>query len=161
MKTNFRLIDPTMFVRRRPFAAASGLVASLNPNAASPLYDGEFLELSSDYQAIRGTGNSAKPSFAVLDLKGQTDVQTLGKVTLLFGGEYEAETRICVPSGCAVGDPLYVGDVTVDSQTKRGLVEFPGALGAGTYWLVGFVTKAPVDGYIRFLRQAAQRVVVS
>lgn len=159
VRSNFRLVDPAMQVRKRPMPVATALQTYLNPNSSNPVYDGEFLELNSGYQVVRGSGSSAKPSFAVLDLRGQTDVQASNKLTLVMGGEYEAETRIVTTGSIVYGDFLIVADVTVDSTTKRGLIELPA--GAAAYCIVGVCSKEPADGYIRFLRVPPQRIVVA
>lgn len=155
---NFTLIEPAMEIHRRAFAVHSDLVASINPQATNPLYDGEFLTLAG-YKAKRGSGNGAVPAWACFDLRGQYDVQAAQKVTLLYGGFYEAETSLFTAGSIAEGDPLVVANVTVDGQAKRGLIELPTA--AGTYVIVGYASKTPAGGKLRFISTSPQRVVVA
>ena len=128
----------------------SGLsIPIINPNSANPLILGEFLELNTAYQMIRGTVNpAAVPSYCVFGERGRTDMQALGKAPILFMGTYEAQTKVMNPAGLAVGDLLEVNDVTFGSLTRRGLKLRTTGLGAGR------VTRLPANnnGYLRFIR---------
>lgn len=149
------LISELLPVQRRDFPLADPTL--LNPNNAEPLVDGEWLELDSDYKLKRGTGNGAGPAFQVFAERGRYDTQAIGKVPVLYMGSYEAETSIYDASGLAVGTPLIVGDVTAAGGTKKGLLKLPA--GAGTYMIVGYVTRL-LTGKVRFIKAFETRVVV-
>lgn len=149
MTVNFKLVSPFSLVQRRSFTY--GTPAELKPTDANPLVDGEWLELDSDYKADRGTGDAAVPSFPVFAETGRYDTQALGQVPLLYLGAFEADTLVYTATGLAVGDPVYVGDVTAwmgGSLTKRGLLDN----GASAGLTVGYVTRIVSGGYMRFIR---------
>jgi hypothetical protein len=152
---NFNLISEVMQVTRRDFSMA--VPALLNPNNANPLIDGEWLELNSSYQLIRGSGAGAGPSFPVFAERGRYDTQAIAKVPVLFMGMYEAETRVCDLTGLAVGDFLSVQDVTVDALTRKGLKE---AAGSGQHYIVGQVTRLPGSGIVRFIHQGGFQITI-
>jgi len=145
MATNFDLVTEVQSLIRRDFAMADKTL--LNPNNANPLIDGEFVELNSAYQLVRaGNGKSA---FAVFAERGRFDVQSLGKVPVLFANTYEADTRVFTSAGLILGGNLQTSNaVTVDSQTKSGLAVW--ASGS----IMGFVTKLPANngGRLRFIQ---------
>lgn len=145
------LISELLPVQRRDFYLADATL--LNPNAANPVIDGEWLELDSNYKVARGVGNSAGLPFQVFAEKGRYDTQAIGKTTLLFIGGYEAETTVANLTGLAVGNQLVVADVTIGGLVKRGLVKLPAV--AGTYYVVGRVTRLPGAGKVRYLAPAS------
>ncbi len=152
---NFVLISELMSIQRRDFDLA--VPDLLNPLNANPLLDGEWLTLNTSYQLARGSGEASRPTWPVFAERGRYDTQAIGKTTVLFGGFYEAETRIANLSGLVAGDLLVVGDVTVDALTKKGLLE---AAGAGQHWVVGVVTKAPTGGKVRFWHNGGFQVTI-
>lgn len=152
---NFNLISEVLPVQRRDFAMANADL--LNPNNANPLLDGEWLGLNGSYQVARGSGAQASPTWPVFAERGRYDTQAIGKVPVLFGGFYEAETAICDTSGLAVGDFLEVGDVTINSLTKQGLLE---AAGGGQHWIVGVVTRLPGSGVVRFWHNGGFQITI-
>lgn len=162
---NFRLVEPYMELHRRVFEVASGLQASLDPYDTNPVSDGEWLSLDSSYNLARAAdshGTITVQSFPVLDLKGQYDVQASKRLTVAMGGFFEADTRICTTTSIVLGSPLVVADVSPDAGTNKGLILLP-ANGGGTAvvgWIVGYCTKAPADGWIRFARVDPQRVAI-
>ena len=133
--------------------------SNLNPLNSNPLVDGEWLEINTSYQLIRGapggTNNEGlMPAFPVHTEQGRYDVQGLGKVNVLYLGMYEAETYV-IDTGYAatLGDILTVRDVSFNSLTRRGL----GVKGAVAGRVaVGFVTKVYSDKRIRFLHTGYQ-----
>lgn len=140
------LISEVLPVQRRDFYLADATL--LNPNVANPLIDGEWLTLDANYKLERASGTLAKRSWQVFAERGRYDTQAIGKTTVLFNGDYEAETSVYTSTGLAVGDFLVVGDVTVGGLTRKGLIELP--TGAGSYWVVGTVTRLPT-GKVRYL----------
>jgi hypothetical protein len=151
---NFTLISELMSVQRRDFDLA--VPDLLNPLNANPLIDGEWLALDTNYALVRGSGEAAKPTWPVFAEKGRYDTQAIGKTTVLFGGFYEASSRVYTVGSLAVGDFLVVADVTVDGQTKKGLIE---AAGSGQHWVVGVVTKLET-GRVRFWHNGGFQITI-
>lgn len=152
---NFTLISELLPVQRRDFSLASA--ALLDPNNANPLVDGEFLSLNASYQVERGAGAIAGLSWPVFAERGRYDTQAIGKTVVLFGGFYEAETRIADLTGVAVGDFLVVDDVTVDGLVRKGLKE---AAGVGQHFVVGQVTRLPGSGKVRFVHTGGFQITL-
>jgi hypothetical protein len=142
---NFVLISEVLPVQRRDFYVAN--TDLLNPINANPIVDGEWLDLNGSYQLERGTTARPGPTWPVFAERGRYDTQAIGKTTVLFGGFFEAETRVVNTSSLVVGSPLRVTDVTVDALTKKGLAL---ATGSGQHWVVGFVTRMTGGGKVRF-----------
>jgi hypothetical protein len=141
---NFELVTELQFLLRRDFPVADRSLVS--PNNANPLMDGEFLNLNTSYQLIRA-GNG-EVGWAMFVEKGRFDVQAVGKVTVLFAGTYEADTRVFTAGFGLGGDLEISAAVTVDLLTKSGL-----KIAAGGK-VVGFVTRMPANngGRLRFLQ---------
>lgn len=141
---NFELVTELQVTTRRDFPLADSSL--LNPLATNPILDGEWLELIG-YKLDRGTGSGLSPAvYPVHTERGRYDTQAIGVANVIFGGMYEADTAIYDSvTVTTVGQPLMVADVTVGGQTKRGL-----KLATTGKWAVGYVTKAPVNGKVRF-----------
>jgi len=150
----FNLISEVLPVQRRDFTLA--VPALLNPNNANPLVDGEWLGLNSSYQLARGSGAQVKPTWPVFAERGRYDTQAIEKTVVLFGGFFEAETKIYDATGLAVGDFLEVTDVTISALTKQGLKE---AAGAGQHWIVGVVTRILSDR-VRFWHNGGFQITI-
>lgn len=146
MNVNFELVTEVQALLRRDFAVADRDL--VNPNNANPLMDGEFMALDSSYKLVRAS--SLGFGFALFVERGRMDVQAIGKATVLFGGTYEADTRVFTTAGItAVGQKVEISDsVSVDSLTKSGLKIFT------TGEVVGFVTRLPANngGRLRFIQ---------
>lgn len=150
------LISEVMPVIRRDFSLTDPTI--LNPNATNPLLDGEWLEIDSSYLAKRGSSNpGTKPAFQVFSLRGQYDTQAIQKTTLLFLGQYEAETSIATVAGLSVGDYLEVSNVTIGGLSKRGLVK---CAGAGQHLCVGLVTKVIGTTKVRYIHQGLFQMTI-
>lgn len=148
MAPNLVLISEVQQTARRDFYLANSNL--LNPDYSNPLLDGEWLELDSDGNLARGTGNGTDAVFPVFTEKGRTDTQAIGKATVIFLQQFEAETIICDVSSLSVGDRLMVGDVTISGLTRRGVKK--AGTGAGVVE-VGFVTKLfSGETKVRFVR---------
>jgi hypothetical protein len=145
MNVNFELVDDVQSLRRRDFPVADRTL--VNPTNANPLMDGEFMNLNASYQLIRGANGSL--GFGLFVEKGRFDVQAIGKVTVLMGGTYEADTRVFTASGLTLGGKLQISaSVTVDTLTKSGLANYSSGE------VVGYVTRLPANngGKLRFLQ---------
>lgn len=149
MNVNFELVTEVQGLLRRDFPVADRNL--VNPNNANPLMDGEFMNLDTAYKLVRGAEGSF--GFGLFVERGRMDVQAIGKVTVLMGGTYEADTRVFTAAGItAVGQRLMISAaVTVDTLTKSGLVVHDGT---ATKEIVGYVTRLPANngGKLRFMQ---------
>jgi hypothetical protein len=144
---NFELVSELQALLRRDFPVANP--ALINPTNANPLMDGEFLSLDSSYKLIRAADGSL--GFALFMEKGRFDVQAMsGKKTMvLFGGTYEADTRVFTAASLTLLGQLQISaSVTVDTLTKSGLANYSSGE------VVGYVTRLPANngGRLRFLQ---------
>jgi hypothetical protein len=134
-------------LHRKDLKLADPTLAS--PNNANPLLDGEFLEYDANYKGVRAGGDIL--CWAVWSERGRMDVQALRQVPTLYMGTYEADTLIMDPAGpIALGDPLMVTNVTIDTLTKSGLAQH----GGGAELVVGYVTRIPSsnNNKLRFMQ---------
>ena len=152
---NMTLISEVLPVNRRDFSLFDPTI--LNPTNANPLFDGEWMEIDTNYLAKRGTGEGTKAAFQVFSLKGQYDTQAIGKTTLLFLGGYEAETTVATVAGLAVGDFLVVSDVSIGGVNKRGLIK---AAGAGQHLVVATVTRVIGTTKVRYVHQGVFQITI-
>lgn len=144
---NFVLVTELQSLIRRDFYLANE--ALLQPFNANPIVDGEWLVINSDYKLARGAGEGTDPTVVpVFTEKGRYDTQAIGKVSTLFLGMYEAQTKVITTAGLALGSPLTVQDVTFEALTRRGLA-VEGVTAARVR--VGYVTKVSDGGYVRFV----------
>jgi hypothetical protein len=142
---HFELVTELQGLIRRDFTLADKALA--NPNNTNPLIDGEFLSLDAAYHLVRAADGVL--AFAHFMERGRFDVQALGKTMVLFGGTYEADTRVFTATGLTLGGKLQVSaSVTVDGKTKSGVANYA----AGE--VVGYVTRLPANngGKLRFLQ---------
>lgn len=149
MAVNFKLISPFQNIDRRFFNLVDPTI--LDPTDPDALVEGEFLELNG-YKMQRGTADpSLVPTWAYFAEKGRYEVQSIQRGPFLYLGSYEADTLIMDSTALAVGDKLMVGDVTIGTITRRGLLK---AAGVGAV-VVGHVTRLPANnkGYLRFVRE--------
>lgn len=160
---NFVLISELQTLSRRDFPLTDTSI--LQPSGSNPLIDGEYLELDTSYQLIRagagttfgGTHEAIQPSYPVSTERGRYDTQAIGKVNVLYGGMFEAETVVCDVSSLNLGDALTVQDVTVSALTRRGLKKIASTSGHSTM-VVGFVSKLYTGvTKVRFVHQGFQR----
>lgn len=145
-----------------------GKLADLTGQSATRLRPGEFLEIVADGKVDRGTvDGGTKPAFPYFSETGRGDIVTGGKVPVIFGPTYEAETKLVArkadgtidadndgnAAAFAVGDRLCVCDVRapddLDHVVYRGLRRADAAADAGAV-CVGFVTRVLPDS-IRFV----------
>lgn len=174
-RINLELISDVIPIVRRDFQLADKTL--VDPFNAAVLIDGEWMVVNDTYKLVRATdvntagakaANSGKRvrSFPLFAERGRTDVQAIGKSIVLFGGWYEAETRIFdaaakvgggapveYPAITYVGQPLQVATITVGTRSLSGLVgadvdEFT----SNIPFIVGWVTRLPTNngGKLRF-----------
>lgn len=127
---------------------------SLNPDAAEPLVDGEWLQLLDNYKCGRALSPLAAepvvPNYPVWAERGRYDIQAIGKVPLLMGPLYEFDTDIVNSShGFQVGDPAVVATVTAAGGSKKGLIK-PSGTGV-QHLVVAWCTRLPASGKVRFI----------
>ena len=151
MSVTFRLVSEFQTLSRRSFPLADPTI--LRPaTSANPLIMGEWLNLTTAYTMERGTGTLSVPSYPYFAEEGRYEVQAIDKGPFLYMGPFEADTMVFDGTLIAtVGQALYVGDVTIGSLTRKGLI---GVAGATTEVPVGFVTRLPANnnGWLRMLR---------
>lgn len=170
-RVNFEPRSDLMLIQRRDFSVADA--ALVNPLNALAFVDGEWVTLNDANQLVRATtigtpGNlAAKISFPLFSERGRTDTQSMGskKMTVLYLGQYEADTRIfdaaSTSGGAAitqVGQPLTVATITLGGRNYSGLVGCVTA-GTGNNLIVGYVSRLPSvnGGKLRFVSGAAGR----
>lgn len=144
---DFRLISPFIAQNRRDLELADPAI--LRPTAAIPLLQGEWLELNTSYQLVRGTADpAAVPSWPVFAESGRLDTQTINKVPVLYLNAFEADTLIFDGASLTLGAGLEVANVTYGGLVRRGLQ----LLSTGLE--VARVTRLPANnnGYLRFVR---------
>ena len=181
-KPNFTLVTDFQSLIRREFevlASASSTLTqaewqagniSLDPDANYPLLDGEFLSINNKYQLTRplegapaedadGSDAATSPAFACFVERGRYDTRAIGKVTVLFGGSYEADTTVWGVDAPTVGEKLYVttisaanADANEGNPSKGGT--YRGLMNASAGGLVhGYCTREPASngGKLRFV----------
>lgn len=133
---NFELKTELQMNRRRDFYLAEPSLAS--PNSSTPLVDGEWLQLDSNYKLARGENAGSLAVYPVFSERGRYDVQAIGKVTVLMLDQYEAETTLVTMTGITdVGMELAVCTGTYAGLPgRRGL-----KLAEQGDVVVGYVTK--------------------
>lgn len=175
----FEIVGPGFlqcWVPSRAYAgSADGKLTDLTGQSATRLRPGEFLELVADGKVDRGSANGGtKPAFPYFSETGRGDIVTGGKVPVIFGPTYEAETKLVARTAAgaidadddgaasifAVGDRLCVCDVyapdDLTNKIYRGLRKMtaaeinPAEAAASKVVCVGFVTRVLSDS-IRFI----------
>ena len=167
-RINFELISDVIPVVRRDFVPADRTL--VDPYNANCFIDGEWMVMNDGLQLVRATdiatagakayndGHRVR-SFPLWAERGRSDVQALGKTIILFGGWFEAETRVFdaaakstgaantqYPAITYVGQPVQVATVVLGTRSLSGLVganvdEFT----ANVPFCVGWVTRLPAN----------------
>lgn len=172
-RINFEPVSDILPVQRRDFPLADPTLA--DPGSSTPLVDGEWLTLDSNYKLVRastigtpGNLNTSSLVFPTFMEQGRSDVlaNAARKTMVLFLGDYEFDTRIydatvALGSGAAiasVGQPLKVATVTIN-LAAGGSRNFTGLVGHGGHGtddnpIVGYVTRLPANNgtKLRFIR---------
>jgi len=152
MPVTFKLTSAVADLDRRSFALADPTI--LRPaTSANPLVMGEWLDLTTAYKMQRGSGDLSVPSWPYFAEEGRYEVQAIEKGPFLYMGQFEADTMVFDGAAIsAIGQPLFVGDVTYGSIAgRKGL---KGIAGPSTEVAIGFVTRLPAsnNGWLRFIR---------
>jgi len=143
---HLELVSDLQAIIRRDFPLNDKTLA--NPLSANPLIDGEFMNLNSSYQLVRGVDGSL--GWAAFAERGRFDVQALGKVTVLYLMSYEADTKVYASAGLTLGGKLQIkAGLTIDGVAGR--------VGVGNYAsgeILGYVTRLPADNgnKLRFIQ---------
>jgi hypothetical protein len=137
--------DVQSLIRRDLSVADRTLV---KPSTANVILDGEFLFVDTASKAVRAAG--AGIGWMVFTEKGRFDVQATGKVTVLYGGTYEADTQVFTASGLTLGGKVEIGAAVDigDGQSRSGLVNYSSGE------VVGYVTRLPANNgnKLRFIQ---------
>lgn len=165
---NFVLITELQTLTRRDFPLV--VPSILQPLNASPLVDGEWLELASTSYAVQrataGVGGTHEGTNALVwpitTERGRYDTQAIGKANLLFSGMYEAETAIvdATTGTPAVGDLLTVQDKTIGGVSRRALAKIvaAGSTGVVVVGIVSRLTTTNPGTLIRFVHFANMKM---
>lgn len=152
MPVTFKLVSALQDLDRRSFGLADPTI--LRPaTSVNPLVMGEWLDLTSGYTMQRGAGTLSVPSWPYFAEEGRYEVQAIEKGPFLFMGQFEADSMVFDGTLIsAIGQPLFVGDVTYGGiASRKGLV---GVATPTTEVAIGFVTRLPANnnGWLRFIR---------
>jgi hypothetical protein len=166
----FEIVGPGFLQCWVPSRAYAGDSAELTGQLATRLRPGEFLEIVADGKVDRGSDDGATvPSFPYFSETGRGDIVTGGKVPVIFGPTYEAETKLVARTAAGVmdadnagaatafevGDRLCVCNVfapdDLTNKVYRGVRKMTDIeSAAGVIVCVGFVTRV-LDNSIRFV----------
>lgn len=114
----------------------------LNPTNSNAFIDGEFMQLNNVGKLIRGATDT-KPSFPLIDDRGDTGVQAHKKPTIILGPRgYRAKTVVYADALAGVAFGTYLETATVNISRLGGVARW--GLQAYTSKLKhGIVLKAP------------------
>jgi len=151
MAVTFKLVSEFQTIARRSFGLDDPSI--LRPaTSANPLIMGEWLDLTTAYKMQRGVGSLSVPAFPYFAEEGRYEVQAIDKGPFLYMGSFEADTMVFDGALITtVGQRIFVGDVTVSSLTRKGLI---GIAAPTTEVSPAFVTRLPANngGWLRFIR---------
>jgi len=176
-RVNFEPVTDVNLAHRRDWMLADATL--VNPMNALCLVDGEWLTLdstpgTSQGKAKRATDVTVADALATVIAmplwaeRGRYDIQASAekKVPVLMLGQYEWNTRIYDASSAAGGaaittlfQPLRVCTITL-ALAEGGTRKFSGLVGssyASNGPVVGYVTKLPSSGQLRFMQGWAVR----
>lgn len=172
-RVNFTLVTPYTDVRIKDFTPVLGsgnMPATLAPDDADVLRDGEFFKLTSAYKATRasttdGIAGVKAPSWVLYNEKDRSDIVGAAKVSLIFQGSYEADTKLFLAADAGDGfalKPVTLGAplcIAKGAAVSGGYAKFAALAQLATTktdFVVGFVTRLPADngGLLRFYATA-------
>lgn len=145
MNVNFEFVTELQGLLRRDFPVASK--TNVDPTQANPYLDGEFYFVDASYKLVRAT--AASVGWVGYSERGRMDVQASGKMTVVIGPTYEADTLIMTASGITLGGALKIGSVTYQGQSRIGLVNQ-----GGSGVIIGYCTRTPAanGNKLRFIQ---------
>lgn len=174
----FEIVGPGFLQCWVPSRAYAGDSAELTGQLATRLRPGEFLELVADGKVDRGSADGGTvPAFPYFSETGRGDIVTGGKVPVIFGPTYEAETKLVARTAAgvmdadnaggatafAVGDRLCVCDVyapdDLTNKVYRGLRKMTAAEVAGVTALTGVNTTIAGADHVHPVSGVASKVV--
>ena len=141
---NFELVTELQGLIRRDFSVANKTY--IDPTQANPYLDGEFYFVDGNYKLVRATTGGV--GWVGFSERGRMDVQASGKMTVLMGPTYEADTLIMLATSITLGSALKIGQVSYQGQNRQGLVAHD------TGVVIGYATKLPANngGKLRFVQ---------
>lgn len=177
----FEIVGPGFLQCWVPSRAYAGDSTELTGQLATRLRPGEFLALVADGKVDRGSGDGGTaPAFPYFSETGRGDIVTGGKVPVIFGPTYEAETKLVARKtdgsidatndtnianpnvDFAVGDRLCVCDVyapdDLTNKVYRGLRKMTAAEVAGVVAATS-VNSAAGDPHVHTVSGVASKVV--
>lgn len=142
---NFELVTDLQGLLRRDFPVA--VKSNVDPTIANPFLDGEFYFVDSSYKLIRASAGAV--GWVGFSERGRMDVQASGKMTVLMGPTYEADTLVMTSSSITLGGAVKLGSVTYQSQSRIGLVNQ-----GGSGVIIGYCTRTPATNgnKLRFIQ---------
>lgn len=131
-----------------------------DPRNANPLMHGEWVDISNK-KIARAAATAPMPVLYVGEV-GRTDIQVTKKGPVLLTRPNRIKTKLVDgSSSLVVGDEVMVGDVTINSLSKKGLIK---ATGSGNYaqgkvLAAGTNTGAPDGSYWEILLYNQPRII--
>jgi hypothetical protein len=95
----------------------------LDPTVAGVLEAGEWVAFNASNKLIRVAAVTEAQAYQVFTQKGDYAAQALGKLSVLFLGEYEFETDMFASGSYAPGDELTIVTAALDGQDRALLDE--------------------------------------
>jgi hypothetical protein len=109
----FEIVGPGFLQCWVPSRAFAGDASLLTGQTATRLRPGEFLEIVADGKVDRGSADGGTlPAFPYFSETGRGDIVTGGKVPVIFGPTYEAETKLVARTNTGVMDADNAGGAT-------------------------------------------------
>jgi hypothetical protein len=109
----FEIVGPGFLQCWVPSRAFAGDASLLTGQTATRLRPGEFLEIVADGKVDRGSADGGTiPAFPYFSETGRGDIVTGGKVPVIFGPTYEAETKLVARTAAGVMDADNAGGAT-------------------------------------------------
>lgn len=137
---NFELVTELQGLLRRDFPVA--VKSNIDPTQANPFLDGEWYYVNDSYQLVRASAGSV--GWVGFSERGRFDVQASGKMTVIMGPTYEADTLVMTSTSIVTGSPLKLGAVTYGGQSRIGLV-----VQGGTGVIIGYATRIPANNGLK------------
>jgi hypothetical protein len=131
---NFEMVTELQGLLRRDFTVASK--ANIDPTQVNPYLDGEFYFVDDNYKLVRASAGGV--GWVGFSERGRMDVQASGKMTVIMGPTYEADTMVMTATSIVTGDALKIGAVTYQGQSRIGLIRQ-----AGSGVIIGYCTRTP------------------